>query len=55
MGWLGLTLAATLLAGQPASPPVQEPHVQRDFTAADFTERRSRIFDSIGKNAIAIV
>jgi Xaa-Pro aminopeptidase len=53
-----LLLAALLFTAQQQQPqpaPLQEPYFQRDFTAADFAERRSRIFEDIGKNGIALI
>lgn len=55
MRWSKMAIAATLLVLVVPSVAAQDPHFQRDFIAADFTERRARIFDAIGKNAIAVV
>ncbi|MBK7652246.1 MAG: hypothetical protein IPJ20_18195 [Flammeovirgaceae bacterium] len=30
-------------------------HYQTDFTPSDFAERRTKIFDAIGTNAIAVI
>ena len=55
MLWSKMAIAAALLVLVVPSVAAQDPHFQRDFIAADFTERRARIFDAIGKNAIAVV
>lgn len=51
-----LALVALLSFPAPAvSAAAAQPHHQRDFTAQDFADRRARVFDGIGKNAIAVV
>ena len=55
MFWVRSAILMLLAVSAPTALPAQQPHYQADFTAADFAERRSRIFDSIGKNSIALV
>ena len=50
---LALMLAAVLAIAPAAAATA--PHIQRDFTAQEFVDRRARLLDSIGDKAIALV
>lgn len=48
-------LFSLILTSTVSSSYAQRKHFQTDFAATDFAERREKIFDAIGKNAIALI
>ena len=52
---IAASLLVLLLSTMGLASAQEKHYYQTDFSKKEFAERRSRIFDKIGKNAIAIV